>query len=288
MNADIIFLSYLEENAEENWQSLKKKFPLAKRVHGITGIREAHRKAAELSDNDYLFIIDGDNRIIKETRFNLPNAIDEDSVYVWRAQNAVNGLIYGYGAIKLWPKKVFEKRLTHYEDHAMSATTHYYIVNTVLSITEFNTSEISSFRAGFRESIKLYKNVIERNEAASRDRLKHWLTVGTHAPFGEFCLLGARAGVDYYSRYPKKALSEINDFAAIEKTYQKVMSSIEKLRAANVDDFAGSDWNSLNNFLKTPFRLRQLDISIEVFDVETSLAKFKENVAGFNKRYPQR
>ena len=35
---DIIFMSYQEPNADENWQRLVDKFPWARRVHGVKGL----------------------------------------------------------------------------------------------------------------------------------------------------------------------------------------------------------------------------------------------------------
>ena len=39
---DIVFISYQEPNADENYNKLLKRFPLAKRVHGVKGIHQAH------------------------------------------------------------------------------------------------------------------------------------------------------------------------------------------------------------------------------------------------------
>ena len=44
-DVDIIFLSYDEPNAEENWADLKKKIPWAKRVHGVEGFQMRHTKS---------------------------------------------------------------------------------------------------------------------------------------------------------------------------------------------------------------------------------------------------
>ena len=60
---DIIFLSYDEPNAEENWADLKRKVPWAKRVHGVEGSDSAHKACARLSDTDRFVTVDGDNRI---------------------------------------------------------------------------------------------------------------------------------------------------------------------------------------------------------------------------------
>ena len=49
---DIIYLSYDEPNAEENYADLLAKVPWAKRVHGIKGSDAAHKACATLSETD--------------------------------------------------------------------------------------------------------------------------------------------------------------------------------------------------------------------------------------------
>ena len=44
---DIVFISYKEAYAEDNWNLLKSRFPTAKRVDGVKGIHQAHIKAAK-------------------------------------------------------------------------------------------------------------------------------------------------------------------------------------------------------------------------------------------------
>ena len=46
---DIIYLSYDEPNAEENYADLLSKVPWAKRVHGVHGSDAAHKICAEQS-----------------------------------------------------------------------------------------------------------------------------------------------------------------------------------------------------------------------------------------------
>jgi hypothetical protein len=57
---DIVFISYEESNANHNWQLLKDRFPLAKRLHGVTGLHQAHITAAHMVDTDMFYCVDGD------------------------------------------------------------------------------------------------------------------------------------------------------------------------------------------------------------------------------------
>ena len=54
---DIIFLSYDEPCAEDNWKILKEKFPRAKRVKGIKGRTAAYHSAANMSETPYFFAV---------------------------------------------------------------------------------------------------------------------------------------------------------------------------------------------------------------------------------------
>ena len=66
MDCDIVYLSYDEPNAEENYADLLTKVPWAKRVHGVEGSDAAHKACARLSETERLIVIDGDNKIRPE------------------------------------------------------------------------------------------------------------------------------------------------------------------------------------------------------------------------------
>jgi len=101
---DIIYLSYDEPNAEQNYADLLTKVPWAKRVHGIKGSDEAHKACARLSTTDRFVTVDGDNTIRQEF---INQVLDFDehtdltsSVISWCGRNTINGLLYGNGGLK--------------------------------------------------------------------------------------------------------------------------------------------------------------------------------------------
>ena len=104
---DIVFISYQEPNADANYATLKAKFPMAKRVHGVKGIHQAHIKAAKKCFTKMFWIVDADAIIMDDFNFDyvVPNH-QLDHVHVWRSQNPVNDLVYGYGGVKLFPRKL--------------------------------------------------------------------------------------------------------------------------------------------------------------------------------------
>ena len=223
LDYDIIYLSYDEPNAEKNYNDLIKKIPWAKRVHGVKGSDAAHKACANISETDRFFTIDGDN-IINEKflsqEFDLFNHEDvhwnksvnlEDCVISWAAQNTINGLIYGNGGIKCWPKQKVLDMKTH--ENAEPDNSHaqvdfcwdmeYIQINSCYSEIMNNGSAKQAWRAGFREGVKMaldrgVKPSIEqfhRNHWKNLHRLYIWLMVGTDVENGMWAIYGARQGL---------------------------------------------------------------------------------------------
>ena len=76
---DIFFISYQEPNADTNWESLRDRFPYARRLHGVTGLHKAHRMAAKLVATDYFWVVDGDSTIVEDFNFIPPIIMDRYS-----------------------------------------------------------------------------------------------------------------------------------------------------------------------------------------------------------------
>ena len=102
---DIVFISYNETQAEENWSNLKDRFPYAKRVHGVKGIHQAHIEAAKIAATDMLWIVDADAIVLDSFDFSyIPDITNQDTVHVYTSINPINGLEYGNGGVKLFPR----------------------------------------------------------------------------------------------------------------------------------------------------------------------------------------
>lgn len=213
---DIIFLSYDEISASENFKLLQTRFPRAKRIHGVKGIFEAHRKAAESSVSNIFYVVDADS-IIKET-FNFdyyPSLYNLDTVHVWASENPVNDLVYGYGGVKLFPKNALLNYNGSPIDFTTSVSKHFKVMDDVSNITSFNTDPFSAWRSGFRECTKLSSKIIHnQNNTETEYRLSVWCTKGSDREFGEFAIAGAKAGAEYgktYSQEPEM-LNLINNY----------------------------------------------------------------------------
>jgi hypothetical protein len=196
---DVIFISYHEPNAEENWQRVLEKAPWAKRVNGVDGIYEAHRQAAMLSETDMFYVVDGDAWLVDDWDFDYqPNIFDRDCAYVWHSRNPINDLEYGYGGVKLFSKSAMlrSKGMTKL-DMTTSVMTKLKVVEKVSNETRFDVDEFSTWRSAFRECVKLYYlSVQQPEEKDHQQRLDTWLTKKT-GTYGSYALNGAKQAVNY-------------------------------------------------------------------------------------------
>jgi hypothetical protein len=219
---EIFFISYDEANAEENWSTLKKLAPTARRISGIKGLKLAHHRAAEMSFTKMFYVVDGDAEILETFRFN--NRVEDyTAVYVWKSRNPINGLEYGYGGVKLLPKQKVLKMDHGKVDMTTSLSENFYIMPEISNITRFNTDEFSTWRSAFRECVKLSSRAIDRTyETETDQRLETWCTEGKDKPFGNYCIAGALEGKKYGEMHIGNAimLSKINDFDWLETYFE--------------------------------------------------------------------
>ena len=210
---DVIYISYDEPNAEKNWADLLSKCPWAKRVHGVKGFDAAHNAAGEASDTHRLVTVDGDN-IVHAEFFNQTIEIDEeeqgDFIFSWCGYNVINGLAYGNGGLKLWPKHIIQNMKSHEnaEDKAHAVDfcwmlTYFQMADTFSDVV-VNANAEQAYRAGFREGVKMSldrgelppKNkFLEVNHVKNLQRLSIWCSIGADIEHGDWALLGAREAV---------------------------------------------------------------------------------------------
>lgn len=213
---DIVFISYNESNADENYNRLLERFPRVKRVHGVKGIHQAHIEAAKLCNSDMFWVVDADAEVVEEFSFDyqVPNH-QLDNVHVWRSKNPINGLEYGYGGIKLFPRRMTINMDTSKADMTTSISNKFLVMDDISNLTAFNTDPFETWKSAFRECTKLASKIIDRQKnEETENRLHIWQTVGKDRPYGEFALRGAQAGSAYgkASRGDIEALKKINDF----------------------------------------------------------------------------
>ena len=225
---DIVFISYEEPNADANYAALKERFPTAKRVHGVKGIHQAHITAAKKCFTKMFWIVDGDAEVASD--FNFDYEVPEwdlDAVHVWRSINPINDLVYGYGGIKLFPRRLTIKMDTSKPDMTTSITDKFKPIQDIANTTAFNTDPFNTWKSAFRECCKLSSKVIDRQKSDETDRrLYIWQTVGKDRPFGEYAIQGAVAGTKYgenFSDSPQD-LRRINDFEFLREQFNEQYS----------------------------------------------------------------
>jgi hypothetical protein len=243
---DIIYLSYDEPNAEKNYADLCKKVPWAKRVHGVEGSDAAHKACAELSETERFITVDGDNRI-REEFLNQEIDFDEhadlqNTVISWCGRNEINGLMYGNGGLKCWPKKYVLNMRTHENADPNNAhaqvdfcwDAQYIQMNSCYSDVYNNETPQQAWRAGFREGVKL---ATDRGVRISKEEFKnnhwrclHWLyiwsMVGKDVENGDWAILGTRAGL-YMTMCTDWDYVQVRDFKYLNDLWKVSFESIE-------------------------------------------------------------
>jgi len=227
MSYDIFHLSYRESFADETFDRLKKRFPWARRVQGVKGIFNGHKKCAEQAYTEMFYVVDADADLNENFDFSYkPDIYDLDKIHVWRCQNPVNDLIYGYGGVKLFPTRPLRDARDWHIDFTTSVggkdkfKPMPYISNT----TRINTDPFTTWKSAFRECVKLSSKIIEgQKDHETDDRLNTWCTKGKDRPFGEYAVHGALAGRDYglKNKQDSAKLDLINDFDWLKNQFEE-------------------------------------------------------------------
>lgn len=214
---DVIFISYDEINADSNWNRVLEKAPYAKRVHGIKGIKEAHREAARISRTDMFYVVDGDAYLLDNWEFSFqPNLYDRSVGHIWKSINPFNNLSYGYGGVKLFVKsKILKNKKWNTLDFSTTVMKKLKVMDKVSNYTLFNTDEFSTWRSSFREAVKLSKS-------GNIDYLENWI-INENVNFSDYAKLGFEAGKKFYesNKTQSSILTLINDFDWLKTYYQK-------------------------------------------------------------------
>jgi hypothetical protein len=218
---DIVFISYAEPNADENYNNLTKRFPRAKRVHGIKGIHQAHIAAAKLADTELFYVVDGDAVIVDTFNFDyIVPQYEKGHVHVWRSINPVNELKYGYGGVKLLPRiKTLEMNINT-TDMTTSISNNFKPMPEVSNFTAFNTDPFNSWKSAFRECVKLSSKLIDRQDSTETQlRLDQWCTVGNDVHAINGAIAGKKFGEENKNNFEE--LNKINDFDWLKNIFEK-------------------------------------------------------------------
>lgn len=160
---DVFFITMGEPKSHDNWQRLSRYVPSARRVENIKGIYNVHATCAKLSKTDNFWVVDADAWVLDSFDFTWepdPNLIvnsvrETDSVVIWPSRNPVNGLEYGYGAVKVFPKQPFIDGRSWSIDMTSSVAKNIISKETISCETRFNATPETAWIGAFRECTKL-------------------------------------------------------------------------------------------------------------------------------------
>ena len=212
---DTFYLTYDEPNKFERFKEIQKLIPNILHIDGIKGFDKAHKVCAEQSQTTRLVIIDGDNSfIMPPNKLQLSkNLLESNYVLSYSSVNSINGLVYGNGGIKSWPRELLLNLKSHEESKNQQDavdfcfTVPYYQIAATPTVSLVNLTPKQAFRAGYREGIKMclnkglpiqyLKGGVEVDQLIAKSnffRLKNWCELGRDTHNGIWAIFGARKG----------------------------------------------------------------------------------------------
>lgn len=255
IDLSIVFISYDEPDATLNFEDLLKVVPHARRVHGVKGFDAAHVHAGNLADTPFVITIDGDNRILDESFFETPIELigeDHTSVISFSARIRHNGLAYGNGGLKIWPRLLLQNLRTH--ERALGIAfpgdfvwrIPYAAAQGIPTESIVTASPAQAYRAGFREGYRLAMTrgvppqvaypcndpataFSQHVAPANLERLRTWCAVGRDQMNGDWAMLGAREGLLAIGQ-GAMTHEDIADFVRFDRHWSEdVMPRVERL-----------------------------------------------------------
>lgn len=198
---DIVFISYDEPQADENWAKLVARFPSAQRVHGVEGMENALKAAAAISTTPWFYATFAKTRLHEDWDFSfVPDRWQAPKQYIFNALNASNGLCYGHMGIIMYHKESVLNSKPWEEiggmDFTMSFDTESIPLTSVYG--EFAITPYHAWRTAFREVSKLCQWQLDEPSVETDYRIHVWRTHAT-GPCAEWVLRGAQDGAEFFS-----------------------------------------------------------------------------------------
>ena len=262
----IVFISYNEPQANDNFAWLNEHHFNVQRVDGIKGSDAAHKAAARLIDEEYFATVDADCKVVpwfahvpSQTKLEPRINISFPSI------NSLNGLCYGNGSTKVWHTPSMLSTPTHEsatndKDRFEFCWAFNYVAEKQPAGVVHFLSEQQAWRAGYREGAKLlmhegkFKGVdfLKQNCWSNFCRLLTWYTVGWDHEYGLNAINGAVTGSLLVLSGNYEA-DDISDFDVIDKKFTNAISGNMKW----LDD----DLDKLSKLLDYPIQVLTPNLS---------------------------
>ena len=197
---DVIFISYDEPDADQNWEILKNKCSRAQRVHGVAGMELALEAAADISTTPWYYAVFAKTRLHDAFDFSfVPDYMQQPKNYIFNCLNRVNGLEYGHMGIVMYNCqgiKALNQQGNFGLDYTLSFS--HESVPVLSCHGDFDQTPYHTWRTAFRECAKLAYFESETATVDGAYRLSTWLEKA-QGPYAEWCLRGAADGVEFFN-----------------------------------------------------------------------------------------
>jgi hypothetical protein len=203
---DVVFLSVDEPLADELFARLTAVLGACKRLHGVTPMRRAYQLCGLIAATGQVLIADGDFDIDPAFSAVPVEPLGEGvSMRVWPARNPVNGLVYGYGGLKLaraadlaglsGPQRAVDVLA------ALPGRTEF--ASRPAGTTRIDQSAYHAWKAGFRECAMLSRGCEygATTPGRAQERIAAWAGSGT-GPYARWAARGAAGGVAFAATVP--------------------------------------------------------------------------------------
>jgi hypothetical protein len=222
---DVVFLSYDEPLANQLYDQLTEIVGPVKRLHGVHGMRRAYELTAAMADTDLYFIADGDFEVSPSfDPLSAEPLADDVAMRVWQTENAVNGLRYGYGGLKLCRRGAVAA-MSPRVDVLAGLPGRVEFCQDTAGRTRFNQSPRHAWRAGFRECAMLARGCeYGTSETSARARIDRWLA-GGNAPYAEWSVRGARDGLafaEHTAAVDTRSWEKLNQPTWLDQRFHKI------------------------------------------------------------------
>jgi len=174
--------------------------PYVRVVHTKYSIYESHKQVSYSHPTQQSILFLDADFVPNENFKYLPEVMPQEEKYVhlWYVHSACNLNVYGHGGPKLINKSAFEIPFNG-GDMTTSIGAGLTIHTDVLGTHQYNWSEESAWRTGFREAFKLQTLICKPNQNTqllkeAQDRLSKWLTTSNLMAHHTATQKGAMAG----------------------------------------------------------------------------------------------
>lgn len=211
---DVVFISYDEPDADQNWAILQARCPHAQRIHGVAGMELALEAAADLSSTPWYYAVFAKTRLDEQFDFSfVPDYMQQPKHYIFNCRNTTNGLEYGHMGIVLYNCNGI-KQVNRCGDFGLDYTLSFPHESVpILSCHgDFATTPYHAWRTAFRETAKLAHFESQTPTVEGAYRLGRWLKKAKGAN-AEWCLKGAHDGYEFFE-------TTQGDLAALKQSFK--------------------------------------------------------------------